>query len=99
MEAEIKLLLENKNLVGVQLVDPPVGHWLIFWTVVFNGRKAHLVAREFSQIKRVGFDKTYNPIVNFLTICIMLSLAISRHSVNIWRMKHPFVLLLTVKIG
>ena len=63
-----------------KLVDPPKGHKVIKNQWVFDlksdGRKkAHLVAKGFSQVEGIDYDKIFSPVVWFKTVQMMLVLA------------------------
>ena len=62
-----------------ELVDLPKGHKVIDNQWVFDVKPdgckyAHLVAKGFSQVEDVDFDKIFSPVVRFETVRLMLAL-------------------------
>ena len=69
-----------RRLCVYKLVDPPKGRKVIKNCWVFNlksdGRKkARLVAKGFSQVKGIGYDEIFSPVVRFETVRMMIALA------------------------
>ena len=74
---ELDILREHKvyELVGLSKGHKVIDNQWVF-DVKSNGRKcACLVAKGFSQVKGVDFDKIFSPVVRFETVRLMLALA------------------------
>jgi hypothetical protein len=77
MDDEIKSLMECK--VWKLVVLPPgrvpiKGRWV--YAVKSDGRKkAHFVAKGFTQIYGIDFEETFSPVVRFATVHLLLSIA------------------------
>ena len=62
-----------------ELINRPKGHKTIGCRWVFNVRgdgrkKARLVAQGFSQVEGVDYNKLFSPVVQFESMCLMLTL-------------------------
>ena len=73
---ELDILRERKVY---ELVDPPKGRKVIDNRWVFDvkpdgHKRTHLVAKGFSQVEGVDFDKIFSPVVRFETVRLMLAL-------------------------
>ena len=63
-----------------ELVDCPrdwkvIKNWWVFNVKLDGRKKAHLVAKGFSQVEGLDFDQVFSPVVHFETVCLMLVLA------------------------
>ena len=81
---ELAALRETKTYIPVHInnVDPHniVGcHWVFALKCSPDGEveryKAHIVAKGFNQVYSIDCDKTFAPVVKWVSICILLSLA------------------------
>lgn len=85
MEKEVQALIHNNMWT---LVDPPANMNIVSCRWVYKikrkvdgsikMKKEQLVVQGFSQVDGVDFDETYNSIITFPTIPIMITLAISQ---------------------
>jgi hypothetical protein len=66
--------LEERNIW--ELVDLPKGCCWVFDLRTNGCKKAHIVAKGFSQCPRLDYDETFSPVVRYKTICILLATSV-----------------------